>query len=135
MNLLFDMKNEIRNRKDIELLVDSFYTDVRKDALIGPVFNGVIQNRWPQHLETMYRFWETVLLNNSTYRGNPFMPHSELPIEKKHFDRWLTLFHATLDDYFSGTVAEEAKWRSNKMAEMFQMKLEYYKGSPSKPLI
>lgn len=125
----------IKDRKDIELLVNSFYGKVREDELIGPIFNKVIKDHWPEHLGKMYRFWETVLLYERSYRGNPFMPHSVLPIEKKHFDRWLQLFHQTLEENFSGKRAEEAKWRSNKMAEMFQMKLEYYKNSNKKPLV
>lgn len=129
------MKKEIETQQDIQFLVDSFYEKVREDELIGPIFNGVIQNRWPQHLETMYRFWGTVLLYEKNYHGNPFMPHSKLPIEKKHFDRWLKLFQETLDEHFTGKIAEEAKWRSNKMAEMFQFKLEYYQNSDKTPLI
>ncbi|HET7361851.1 MAG TPA: group III truncated hemoglobin, partial [Salinimicrobium sp.] len=99
------------------------------------IFNTVIKDKWPEHLDKMYRFWETILLYEKSYRGNPFMPHSELPVEKEHFDRWLKLFHETLNENFTGKIAEEAKWRSNKMAEMFQMKLEYFKNSSKKPLI
>lgn len=48
------MAADIGILKDIELLVDSFYTKVRSDELLGPIFNGVIQNRWPEHLKKMY---------------------------------------------------------------------------------
>ncbi len=50
------MTKEILNIEDVTLLVDSFYQKVRKDQLLGGIFNGVIQNRWPEHLEKMYRF-------------------------------------------------------------------------------
>ena len=129
------MKNDIQNREDIQLLVDTFYGKVREDEMIGPIFDRVVQNRWPEHLEKMYQFWETVLLHVRSYRGNPFMPHSKLPIEKKHFERWLQLFRQTLNEEFNGKIAEEAKWRSEKMAEMFQFKLEYYRNPNKTPLI
>lgn len=129
------MKKTIETSADIQLLVDSFYGKVREDELIGPIFNSVIENRWPEHLQTMYRFWGTVLLYEKSYRGHPFLPHSKLPIEKKHFDRWLELFRETLDEFFTGKVAEEAKWRSEKMAEMFQFKLEYYRNPDKTPLL
>lgn len=129
------MKKEIENRVDIVFLVDDFYGKVHKDELLSPIFNSAISDKWPEHLDKMYRFWSSVLLYEKSYRGNPFMPHSVLPIEKEHFDRWLKLFAETLEDHFTGKVAEEAKWRSEKMAEMFQFKLEYYKHSEKKPLI
>lgn len=124
-------KKKINTREDIIQLVDSFYGKVQDDELLGPIFNSVI-DEWPVHLEKMYRFWGTVLLYERSYRGSPFMPHSVLPIEKKHFDQWLNLFHQTLDEEFTGKIAEEAKWRSVKMAEMFQIKLGAIRENPER---
>lgn len=129
------MKGEIETLKDIELLVNSFYTKVRTDELLGPIFNGVIQDRWPEHLSKMYTFWQTVLLKEHTYYGSPFPPHARLPVQQVHFDRWVELFNKTVDDHFSGEKAEEAKWRARKMAEMFQLKIEYHRSSGSKPIL
>lgn len=128
------MSREILTIEDITLLVDSFYAKVRADELLSSIFNNVIQDRWPEHLQKMYRFWQTVLLDEHTYYGSPFAPHAKLEIEKKHFQRWLMLFHATVDDLFEGDRAEEAKLRSNKMAEMFQYKIEYNKATNIKPI-
>lgn len=116
-------KNDIRNLKDIRLLVDSFYADVREDKLLGPVFNKRIEDRWPQHLDRMYTFWQTVLLEERTYFGAPFPVHRGLPVDFQHFDRWLELFVKTVDRHFTGRIAEEAKWRAGKMAELFEYKL------------
>lgn len=124
-------KVEILNLDDIKLLVDTFYTKVQKDPLLGPIFNGVIQDRWPVHLEKMYRFWQTVLLEEHTYFGSPFLPHAKLPVGKEHFEQWLLLFYKTIDELFTGKKAQEAKWRAEKMAVMFQSKIEYYKNNPS----
>ena len=129
------MKNEILNIGDVKQLVDTFYDKVREDALLNPIFNNVIQEHWPEHMEKMYKFWQTILLEEHTYFGSPFVPHAKLPVEKEHFDRWLQLFFSNIDDQFKGEKAEEAKWRAKKMAEMFQMKIEMYKNSNSTPLI
>ena len=130
------MKSDIASRKDIILLVDEFYAKIQVDDLIGGIFHGVIKNNWDTHLEKMYRFWETVLLENHTYSGAPFMPHAGLPLEQVHFDRWLLLFGATIDEHFAGTVAEDAKARATKMAVMFLSKIEYLrKHGNFKPLI
>lgn len=114
---------DIENRNDIELMVDTFYDLVRKDDLLGPIFNQVIKDNWPKHLDTMYRFWQTVLLHEFAYKGSPFLPHSKLPIDEHHFERWLKLFNTCLDKNFEGKIADEAKWRAQKMAEMFMYKL------------
>ena len=111
-------KQNIIQLEEIKLLVDSFYTKVRNDELLAPIFNERIGNKWPQHLDKMYRFWETVLLEGHSYKGRPFAPHATLPIDAKHFDRWLELFQSTLDEHFEGERANEANWRAEKMAEM-----------------
>jgi hemoglobin len=126
---------EIISLHDIKKLVDTFYEKVRKDDLIGPIFNKKIQDRWPQHLEKMYTFWQTVLLGEHTYFGSPFPPHANLPVSHQHFEKWMELFKQTLDELFTGAIAEDAKWRAAKMAEMFESKIEYYKNMPFKSLV
>lgn len=130
------MKQDIKTIADIKLLVDQFYTTVREDNLIGPIFQERIQNNWNTHLEKMYRFWQTILLDKHTYFGSPFPPHISLPIEAKHFDHWILLFTNTVDSLYVGEKAEEAKWRAQKMAQMFQFKKEYFNTNPTnKPII
>jgi hemoglobin len=120
---------EIQNREDIELLVNSFYNKVNHDALLSPVFNEFAGVNWQTHLPIMYDFWSTMLLGDKTYRGNPFMKHIPLPINKTHFDRWLKLFLDTVEEHFEGEVAEEAKTRARNIAGVFQYKLEHIHGS------
>lgn len=122
------MKQDIQNIEDIRLLVDSFYGRIQEDVTIGPIFNNKIQN-WDTHLEKMYRFWQTVLLNEHTYNGSPFPVHMPLPIQKDDFLHWISIWQDTVDSHFSGKVADEAKWRGEKMAEMFSSKMEYFKSN------
>ncbi|MET6998171.1 group III truncated hemoglobin [Chitinophaga defluvii] len=122
-------KKDITELDDIKLLVDTFYQQVREDELLSPIFNGIIKDRWPEHLEKMYRFWQTVLLQEHTYFGSPFPPHAKLPVEQLHFDTWLKLWKSTVDANFEGEKAEEAKWRGDKMALMFLSKIEYIRGN------
>lgn len=130
------MKNkDIATLEDIQILVNTFYSKVQKDTLIGPVFNEKIGDRWPEHLEKMYRFWQTILLEVHTYSGSPFPPHKQLPIEKKHFNRWMELFIETTDQLFEGPLAEEAKLRAQNMAEMFNYKIEYFREKGKNPLL
>lgn len=125
---------DIETFDDCKVLVDNFYGKVRKDPLIGPIFDQVIQNHWPEHLEKMYRFWQTLLLDNHTYFGSPFPPHAKLPVQWEHFQKWLELFNQTIDEHFYGKVADEARWRAGKMAEMFNFKIQHFKNSQASPL-
>ncbi|RYU86491.1 group III truncated hemoglobin [Mucilaginibacter terrigena] len=125
-----DSRPQILTVEDIKLLVDAFYQRVQSDELLGPIFNERIQDRWPIHLEKMYRFWQTVLLEEYTYNGRPFPPHAHLPVGPEHFAHWLELFNKTVDQLFAGEKADEAKWRADKMATMFMAKIEYFRNNP-----
>ncbi len=128
------MKKDITNLSDIELLVNTFYSNIRADDYLGPIFNERIGDKWPEHLKKMYRFWQTILLDEYTYQGRPFAPHANLPVDKSHFDQWLTIFHKTTDQLFEGEKANEAKWRAGKMAEMFNYKINYIRENNSTPI-
>ncbi|GGE95253.1 group III truncated hemoglobin [Flavobacterium limi] len=118
---------DITNIEDIKLLVNTFYEKVQNDNLIGPIFNEKMIGRWPEHLEKMYRFWQTLLLEEHTYSGSPFPPHKHLPVNQTHFDRWMEIFTETVDSLFVGKLAEEAKLRAANMAYMFNYKIEYFR--------
>jgi len=123
------LKKQIETFDDIKLLVDSFYSKVRKDELLSPIFNKIIVDKWPQHLEKMYRFWQTILLEEYTNSGNPFLAHANLAITEVHFERWLSLFYGVLDSFFEGKTAEKAKLQGEKMAKIFAAKMEYIKNN------
>lgn len=123
---------DIRTPEHIRQLVDTFYDQVRVDPLLGGIFNGVIGDRWPEHLAKMYRFWGTVLVNEGSYTGAPFRPHATMPLEQKHFDRWLELFHGTVDTLFAGPVANLAHLNAVRMAEMFISRINLIRDQPEK---
>ena len=118
------MKRDIENRTDIKNFVDGFYSKVRQDSLLSPVFNSKIAaEAWPAHLERMYDFWNAILFAEKGFDGNPMQKHMSLPIEEKHFDRWLHLFRATIDELYEGEKAEEAKARAGSIAQIMNFKI------------
>lgn len=119
------LKQDIASINEIVILVNSFYHKVEEDDLLGPVFEKVIKGNWKPHLEKMYTFWETILLDKHSYFGSPFPPHTKLNIGPGHFDRWVQLFEETIEENFEGEKAREAKWRANKMAQIFRHKLNH----------
>jgi len=121
------MKKEIENRDDIQLLVESFYSKVKEDDLIGAIFSDVLVFKWDIHIPVMIDFWETVLLGTGTYRGNTMRVHIDLnkvyPLKPEHFERWKELFFETLDEHFTGIKVDEAKNRVELMEVLMQTKI------------
>ncbi|TYA84330.1 group III truncated hemoglobin [Seonamhaeicola marinus] len=120
-------KTEITSIDDIKLMVDSFYTKIRRDSQIAYVFENEIENDWANHLSKMYKFWQTVLFHKKAYRGSPLKPHLDLPIKPEHFGIWLKHFEGTVNNLFIGDIAENAIDKARKMAQMFQLKISTYK--------
>lgn len=114
---------DIATEADVRLLVDTFYAKVNQDALLAPVFNGFANVDWPQHLPKMYDFWSGLLLGTSRYLGRPFPKHMPLPIDITHFQQWVALFQATVNELFAGPTAEEAKLRGQAIAQVFEARL------------
>jgi hemoglobin len=118
----------IHTKEDVIYLVDSFYKKVNKDELLSPIFNDFAKVDWEAHMPTMYSFWSSILLGEESYSGRPFPKHLPLPIKQKHFDRWLELFHQTVDENFEGDLALEAKNRASNIAEIFSFKIRSING-------
>ena len=118
------MKTDIRDKKDIEKFVNSFYLKVRENELLAPVFASKIPvQAWPAHLQRMYDFWNAILFAETGFQGNPMQKHLQLPIEEKHFSQWLALFSQTIDELFSGPKATEAKTRAGSIAQIMNFKI------------
>jgi hemoglobin len=120
-------KPDISTPADIKLLIDTFYSKVQSDDVIGHIFNDIAKVDWAHHLPIMYAFWEFLLLGKAdSYRGNPIQKHFDLhqkhPLTAPHFDRWVALFQATVDEFFAGRVAEDAKFRAWAIAETWKPK-------------
>jgi len=117
------IKNDIQNIEDIKILVDDFYSKIRQDDILSPVFIDKIGNDWQPHLNKMYLFWNAALFGVRGYFGNPFLKPSNLPINSELIARWLGHFNETCDQHFKGENAENAKWRASIMAEVFLSKI------------
>lgn len=121
------MKKDIDNRKDVELLITTFYEKVKADETIGYIFNDIAKVNWEKHLPIMFDFWENVLFNTGGYNGNPMIIHQHLnrvvPLSREHFKQWEKLFTATVDELFDGTNAILVKQRALSISTVMQMKI------------
>lgn len=115
---------DIQNIEDIKKMVDSFYDKVNQDKELSYIFNDFAKVDWPKHLPIMYNFWNKILFSQGNYKGNPFEKHIPLPIESKHFERWVEIFCQNIDSLFQGEKAEETKLRAQSIAYIFDNKLQ-----------
>ena len=107
------------NEQSIAVLVDTFYARVRKDDVIGPVFNRVVAD-WPEHLAKLKDFWSSVVLSAGTYKGNPMMAHLPIPeMDPQHLERWLSLWDLTLSEIFEPEIAEIFLGKAIMVGERF----------------
>lgn len=111
----------------IERLVDAFYVKVRDDDLLGPVFEERIAD-WPAHLERMRAFWSSVALLTGHYHGSPMEKHQPLPVDARHFDRWLALFEQTASEICAAAAAEHFVERARRIAESLELGIAGHNG-------
>lgn len=104
----------------IERLVRAFYGKVREDGLLGPVFAERIAD-WEPHLHRMCAFWSSVALMTGRYHGRPMEKHLPLPVDARHFDRWLALFAETAREICPPAAAEHFIDRACRIAESLEL--------------
>jgi len=122
------MNKDLKDTSDIRLLVDSFYDQVKKDELIGYIFNDVAKVDWNHHLPIMYDFWEKMIFGTGPYKGDPMTKHIQLnkltALNSLHFDQWKKIFSETVDALFAGAKANETKERANHIASIMLFKVQ-----------
>ncbi|MGC6431447.1 MAG: group III truncated hemoglobin [Jejuia sp.] len=121
-------KTDITTKADIFKLVNTFYSKVRKDEVLAPFFNDTISD-WDEHVECLTTFWESSLFIKTKYYGDPLEAHVKVDkefnqtITETHFGIWLNLWIQTIDEFYEGDYAENAKRRARKMATFIHLKI------------
>ena len=100
-------------------LVRAFYARVRADVLLGPIFDERIAD-WEAHLQRMCAFWSSVTLMTGRYHGQPMLKHLPLPVDARHFDRWLVLFERTAREICPPVAADYFVDRARRIAESLE---------------
>ncbi len=102
------MTKQALSTESITTLVNDFYTDVRADPVLGPVFEQALHDRWEPHLQRMVDFWSTITLGNKQFSGNVFGKHMALDgVTPEHFAAWVRLWGQNTDRLFAPEVAHE----------------------------
>ncbi|HKN30386.1 MAG TPA: group III truncated hemoglobin [Roseiarcus sp.] len=104
----------------IERLVRGFYARVKDDAVLGPIFASKIDG-WEPHLQRMFAFWSSVALMSGRYHGQPMAKHLPLPIDARHFDRWIALFEETARELCPPEAADHFVMLARRVAESLEL--------------
>lgn len=122
-----DSRPDLDSREHIEFFVDRFYERMLADEQLAPIFVDVAQIDLAVHLPHIKDYWCKLLLGDSEYRRHTMNIHRQLhskrALQAQDFQRWLSFFTATVDDYFAGERAERAKQVAASIAANMQKSL------------
>ncbi len=120
--------NEITEAR-LRELVEHFYGRVRNDPLIGPVFNGAIED-WPDHLDRLQAFWSSVMLGSGRYKGRPLPAHAKHgdSIRADSFERWLALWKESTEELLSPPAAAAMQEKAARIAESLSLGIAFARG-------
>jgi hemoglobin len=135
------MKTNIETRADIDQLMHVFYQRAMSDDVIGYIFTDVAHLDLEHHLPIIGDFWESLLFGTQNYARhgrNPLQVHKDLhqksALKEEHFERWLEIFVATVDDLFTGERADHLKVRASAIAGRMLEFLGIEKGNVIRPV-
>jgi len=113
---------------DLHRLVQTFYGRIRQDALLGPIFNGAIDD-WDHHLGKLQAFWSSVMLGSGRYKGQPMAVHlrQEAHMTPEAFARWLQLWNETTADLLDPLAAQALQEKAARIAESLTLGIAFAK--------
>ena len=122
------MKHHEISETALAQLIPAFYARVRKDPLIGPIFDGTVE-QWPAHLKKLQAFWSSVMLKSGGYDGRPLPVHVGLgdALTPEAFERWLALWGETTDDQFAPAAAAALQEKAERIAESLALGIDFYR--------
>ena len=135
MEATIPAKADLEPGEPVVQLVNAFYDQAKRDAILGPVFNTIIGDDWSGHLPVMYTFWESVVFGLGGYKGQAVAKHVEIdkkmPLDDAHFQHWIALWNTTVDALFAGPNADLAKSKANLMLQLIKFKVDYARSGKS----
>jgi hemoglobin len=114
--------------EDSARLVPRFYARIRRDEVLGPIFNDAIED-WPHHLAKLEAFWSSVMLTSGRYKGQPMVAHLKHAdhMTRENFGRWLGLWAEVTDEEFGPHAAAAFQEKAGRIAESLQLGVQYHR--------
>jgi hemoglobin len=115
------MVTELCTEDEVAGLVHAFYAQVRRDDLLGPIFNAHVDD-WERHLAKLVDFWSSILRRSGRFTGAPMPKHAVLPgLTAELFQRWLSLFRQTAATQPNQAMAAQACLMAERIAQSLWM--------------
>jgi len=124
----------ILDEAQLERLIPHFYSLVRTDPVLGPIFNDAVGD-WPEHLERLVAFWSSVMLTSGRYKGNPMAAHLKLAprLTPDMFQRWLALWAQATSEIVPPPTAHALQEKAARIAESLSLALFFRLDPVAKP--
>lgn len=108
----------------IRRVVEAFYAKARRDPLLGPVFNDLVDD-WDAHIEKVSAFWRSAMRIDRAYDGRDFIPAhvKHARIQPALLPQWLLLFRQTAAEICAKEGAEALIDIAERMAQSIEMSL------------
>lgn len=115
-------------------LVETFYGRIRKDAVLGPIFNDAVDD-WSHHFDALTAFWSSVMMGSGRYKGQPVPAHArhKSRIEAWMFERWLGIWKDTTDELMEPAAAAALQDKAARIAESLKLALFFRLRDPARP--
>ena len=134
------LRGDLDNRTAIHDLVVQFYREVVFDDLLEPVFGEVAEVDWAVHIPKLIDYWCRVLLGQTGYAGAILTAHRHVhgieAFRVEHFDRWYALWIESIDQRWTGPVADTAKKHAADIGGVLARRLlgiDWRPPSPDRP--
>jgi len=126
------LHEQVVDERQLEKLIPHFYGLIRRDELLGPLFNAAIGD-WPGHMEKLIAFWSSVMLTSGRYKGNPMAAHLKhgAQITPAMFERWLALWSEATSELLPAPVAGALQAKAARIAESLSLALFFRLDRPT----
>lgn len=109
----------------IKNLVTHFYQKIRRDEVLGPIFNDVAKVDWDHHIPLICQFWNSIMLKTNEYHSNAYRKHvilgEKIALTEAHFSRWLMLFGEEAVKYLPMQEAHLIVKKAHMIAESLKI--------------
>lgn len=122
-------KRDIKNKKDIQKIIETFYIEVKKDRLLKVFFKSFDDQWWEEHIPIMTAFWSNVVFYSEEYEGNPMIKHYKVnqsnKLTKNIFKRWLSIFDMTVNSLYEGNNAQLILRKAQSLGAILEERMKH----------
>jgi hemoglobin len=76
----------------------------------------------------MCAFWSAILRGTRAYQGRPMQMHAALPIDARHFDRWLDLFEVSAAEICPTQAAAQFAAHARRIGQSLELGIAASRG-------